>query len=113
MEYSGDKQTAFKIWKMKEVIKTATGNLFNHTGILTHAGDYAGKYQQEAFDLLMQGDEFMWTDDSWADIMHDNKGKCYAVIAKGELTSQNAECYYAEIEENDCKAAIKEALTHI
>lgn len=98
---------------MKTINETTTGSLFNHTGILQAAGDYAGKYQQEAFDLIMDGDEFMWTEETWADIMHDNKGRCYAVIAKGELTSQESECYYAEIEASDCEDAYNEAQTHL
>jgi len=98
---------------MKTIETTTTGSLFNHTGILNHAGDYAGKYQQEAFDLITIGEDFMLSEDSWADIMHDNKGKCYAVIAKGELTSQNSECFYAEIEQSDCEEAYNEAQTHL
>lgn len=98
---------------MIKIIETTTGSLFNHTGILSHAGDFAGKYQQEAFDILFKGDDVMWNMDSWSDIMHDKNGKCYAVFAKGELTCQNAECFYAELEDSDCEDAVKEALTHI
>ena len=97
---------------MGTIQETSTNQLFNLTDVLTHAGDYAGKYQQEAFDLLMQGDDFMWTEDAWADIMHDNKGNCYAIIAKGELTS-DSDCYFANISKEDCISAYNEAQTHL
>ena len=37
---------------MKTINETTTGSLFNHTGILNHAGDFAGKYQEQAFDIF-------------------------------------------------------------
>lgn len=95
---------------MKAINNTTTGDLFNHTGLLNYVGDYAGKYQQEAFDLITAGEEFMWTDESWADIMYNNKGICFAVLAEGELTSNNSECYYAEIDVNDCPNAFADMI---
>ncbi len=95
---------------MNTLQKTTTGSLFNHTGILTAAGDYAGKFSQEANDILMDGDEFMYGPDGWSDIMiNERTGKMYAVLAKGELTCQNAEVFYSEIEESQCCKAFAEA----
>jgi len=95
---------------MKKLQTTTTGSFFNHTGILTHAGDYAGKFSTEAHEIIMQGDEFMYGPDGWSDIMfNESNGKVYAVLAKGELTCQNAEVYYAELDKEDCPKAFDEA----
>ena len=95
----------------KEIHETVTGDLFNQLGILQAAGDYAGKYQDEAFELLDLHDAFQ--NNEWSDIMHDNKGTCYAIYAEDELTCQNAVCFYAEIEKKDCERAYNEAQTHL
>lgn len=97
---------------MKAIQFTTTGSLFNHTGILQHAGDYAGRYQEEAFELLKDSD-FKYDENSWGDIMHDKKGVCYAVIANGELNSFDSDCYYAQIDSDDCEHAINSAIEHI
>lgn len=100
---------------MNAINETTTGSLFNHTGILNHAGDYAGKYQQEAFDILVSAgfEKELLEDNEWLDIMHDNNGNCYAVYAEDELTCQNADCKYIKIEESDCEQAYNEAQTHL
>lgn len=100
---------------MKNLQYTTTGSLFNHTGILSHAGDYAGKYQDRAFELIdsVYDDELSFINNQWCDIMHDNDGKCYAVFATDALTCQNAECIYVELEQPDCEDAFDEAKTHI
>jgi len=97
--------------KVIDVKITTTGNLFNHTGILQYAGDYAGKYQQEAYDLLNLKVELK--ENEWCDIMHDEKGNCFAVYAEDELTCQNADCLYLKMEVSDCEQAYNEAQTHL
>ena len=105
---------------MKTLQFTTTRNLFNHTGILDHAGDYAGKYQDEAYDILEHNEDFKETrfrTGNWADIMyHDNgtdNGTFYAVFAEDSLTCQNAQCIYVEIDENDCPEAVHEGCQKI
>jgi hypothetical protein len=92
--------------------QTTTESLFNHTGILTHAGDYAGKFMNEAEDILIAADEennIVGDSQAWADIMvNEITGKIYAVWAAGELTSR-AKCFYAEIEKSDCPKAFSES----
>jgi len=64
---------------MKNLQTTTTGSLFNHTGILTHAGDYAGKFMNEAEDLLINAEEennIVGDSQAWADIMvNETSGK--------------------------------------
>lgn len=101
---------------MKTLNYTTTGSLFNHTGILNYAGGYAGKYQEEAYGILEQDEDFKesrFTTGNWADIMHNIHGTCYAVFAEDSLTCQNAQCIYVEIERLDCEQAYDEAQTHI
>lgn len=89
---------------MKPTQTTTPGQLFNHTGILTHAGDYAGERQQEAYDALGLTHEL--TGDEWCDIMHtpDEEGEhyhIYAVYADAPLTSFSGVCKYSELENSD------------
>ena len=102
---------------MKNLQTTTTGSLFNHTGILTHAGDYAGKFTDEA-DMLLESvsdkrDEIYVQDGSsygWSDIMFNERtGELYAVWANGALTEQSALLQYAELDEADCPKAFAEA----
>ena len=95
-------------------MKTTIGNLFNNTGILSHAGTYAGEYMQEAWDILDKAytlPEFQGH--MWADIMHNNDGQCYAVFAEDSLTCWNASCIYLEVSRSDCPAAYDNAQTHL
>ena len=59
--------------------------LFGAYGIIRHIGEYAGEYEQEAFDLLeVEGDDFLW-----ADIMYsEDSGKIVAVASnvEGDMT---------------------------
>jgi len=99
---------------MKTRIKdtnTTTGSLFNHTGILHHAGDYAGKYQEQAFELFDCVSHVIGSE--WCDIMHDSKGQLYAVWAEDSLTCQNAKCVYHKLNKRECIEAWEEAQTHI
>ena len=98
---------------MQNLQRTTTGSLFNHTGILTHAGSYAGEYQTDAFKLIKKSDieKLMdYSEDSWADVMvNTSTGKVYAVWAEGELTAQSNDVLYAEIEETDCQGGWMDA----
>ena len=70
-------------------MKTTTGNLFNNTGILSHAGTYAGEYMQEAWDILDKAytlPEFQGH--MWADIMHNNDGPGMQVVFIWRLAGQ-------------------------
>lgn len=99
---------------MKTLENTTTGSLFNHTGILTHAGDYAGKYQDEAYNIINKIEPIEIIDTRWADIMVNGRtGKIYAVYAEGALTMQNATCLYTELLEEDCPFAFKDAKNKI
>ena len=98
---------------MKNLETTTTGSLFQHTGIMTHCGDYAGKYQDEAIEILENlSDRYsdIFDDgDGWADIMFNSKtSKAYAVWANVWLTEINALCEYVEISEEDCPAAYRD-----
>jgi hypothetical protein len=98
---------------MKDLQTTTTGSLFNHTGILTHAGDYAGKYQFEAIELLQSVSEekqILTIEDAWADIMFNERtNQLYAVWANGPLTSFNSIAEYVELNRNDCLMATEDA----
>ena len=39
---------------IKKLHCTTIGNLFNHTGILESASDYAEKYMNESYEILEQ-----------------------------------------------------------
>lgn len=95
---------------MKEVIKTTTGELSRRM-ILNHCGDYAGRFQDEAFDIFQEAwdTEIAELDeDEWMDIMFDGAGNVYAVDAEGELTCQNADCYIIQLGREDCPEAFNE-----
>lgn len=101
---------------MKQLQTTTTGNFFNQTGILTHAGDYAGKYTNEADAILEEisdkRSEIYVGDGSsygWSDIMYnEHTQKVFAVWANGELTEQNALVQYVELQYEDCKKVFAE-----
>lgn len=99
---------------MKSLQTTTTGSLFNHTGILTHCGDYAGKFQDEAAKILeivsAKKNEIFDNVEGWADIMIDEKEmKVYSVWANESLTAQSGLLEYIELDEEDCPEAFLEA----
>ncbi len=99
---------------MKTLNETTTGQLLNELGILSQAGEYAGEYQQEAFNLISELETLSeFEGDVWADIMHDTEGNCFAVYAEGALTCQNERCLYVQVDREDCKSAYDNAQTHI
>jgi hypothetical protein len=107
-----DEDVAMYFWDMKHLTTTTTGNFFDLEGVLSHAGDYAGKYVHEAYvimesvsrDITRIAEE--GTD--WADIMFNERtGKVFAVWASGELTMQNALLQYVELDKEDCSADLK------
>lgn len=51
--------------------------LFNAVGYLKELGEYAGFYQDEAYEILGIDDEL--ENDEWCDIMVSRKGEIYAV----------------------------------
>lgn len=96
---------------MKNLTETTTGQLFNELGILNHAGDYAGKYQDSAYNIFGQiwDDEInSWDKNQWMDIMYNNNGNVYAIWAEDSFTCQNAWAFYVELEKNDCLDAFIE-----
>lgn len=114
---SNNATNTLKTKKMKNLQTTTTGSLFNQTGILTHAGDYAGEFTYEADEILEKisdrRDEIYVSDGSsygWSDIMfNEQTGEVYAVWANGELTAQSALLQYVELDEADCPKAFAEA----
>ena len=92
---------------MNTLQTTTTGSLFNHTGILTHAGDYAERFRDEAINILekisdREDEIFDGSSYGWADIMiNENSGKIYAVWGNDMLTAQNGLVEYTEMERED------------
>ena len=71
---------------------------------LNHCGDYAGKYWEDALELLGITEELK--DNEWADIMYDSHTHMvYAVWADDSLVSFNGELRYLRLEAEDCPAA--------
>ncbi|MCT4602470.1 MAG: hypothetical protein N4A59_06175 [Marinifilum sp.] len=92
------------------IIATTTENLANQM-ILNHCGDYAGKYQDEAYEIFQEkwdSEINSWDGKQWMDIMYDRDKNVYAIWAEDSLTCFNAWCYYIELDEDDCPAAFKE-----
>jgi hypothetical protein len=92
---------------MKTLIETTTGTISNRM-ILDHCGDYAGKYIDQAFDLLSKVivlPEF--SDNMWADIMYDRDGNVFAIWAEDSLTCQNAYAKYIQLDIEDCPEAFE------
>lgn len=95
---------------MKTLIETTTGALANQM-ILSHCGDYAGKFHDEAFEIfqeLWDSELNSWDGREWMDIMFDRKGNVYAIYAEDSLTCQDAWCYYVELDREDCERAFEE-----
>jgi hypothetical protein len=78
--------------------ETRTINLFNELGILHACGEYAGYYQDEAYELLGLQNDFEGSE--WCDIMSDGKGNQYAVHAEGELTLDGF-CEYRKLSDDE------------
>jgi len=93
---------------MKILNETTTGDVSNQM-ILNHCGDYAGKFQDESYELLSKVTylpEFI--NNHWADIMFDKKGNVYAIWAKDSLTCHNVEAKYIQLDNADCEKAFAE-----
>lgn len=76
--------------------------------ILDHCGDYAGEFQQEAFDLLSEVCDFPeFEGNQWCDIMYDMEGNVYAVWAEDALTCWNADAKYIQLDREDCPRAFE------
>lgn len=93
---------------MNKIIRTTTGTLSNQM-ILNHCGDYAGKFQDSAIDLLDQHCDLpKFEFNHWADIMYDNKGNVFAIWAEDSLTCLDADVVYLQLNLCDCPQAFKE-----
>jgi hypothetical protein len=91
---------------MKSIIRTTTGVLSSR-GALYRVGDYAGKFHDEAIDLLFTIDSLPeWHENAWADIMCNKHGSVFAIYAD-VITSSNAVCFFAELEYDDCPDAFE------
>lgn len=90
---------------MKTTIETTTAAIASQM-ILEHCGDYAGEFQNEAYELLNQVTDLpeYFENEQWADIMFDRQGNVYAIFADGALTSDSP-AMYIEIEQEDCPEA--------
>lgn len=100
---------------MKNLIKTTTGTITSQM-ILEHCGDYAGRFQDAAFDIFQKiwDDKLSsWEENQWMDIMFDRAGNVYAIYAEDELTCQNAWCFYIQLEREDCEDAFDSMLEKI
>lgn len=90
---------------MKTLITTTTGTISSQM-ILDHCGDYAGKFQNEAFNLLSEVTDLPeFEENQWCDIMFDRDGNVYAICAQDSLTCQNAWCFYIQLDREDCERA--------
>lgn len=92
---------------MKNLIETTTGAVSSQM-ILNHCGDYAGKFQDTAYEIFQKiwdAEINSWDNNKWMDIMYDRDGRVYAIWAEDALTCQNAWCYYIELDEEDCPEA--------
>jgi hypothetical protein len=98
---------------MKTINTTTTGQLFNELGVLSHAGEYAGEYQDEAAVIIGELQDVEFENNAWADIMHNYNGVCYAIFAKDAITCHNEMCLYVKIDRSDCPKAYDNAQTHI
>ena len=93
---------------MKTLIETTTCTISSQM-ILDHCGDYAGKFQDEAFDLLSKVTDLPeFEENQWCDIMFDRDGDVYAIWAEDSLTCYNAEAKYIQLDREDCPKAFAE-----
>ena len=94
-----------KLRVMKNLIETTTGTISSQM-IVNHCGDYAGRFQDEAFDLLSTVTDFpKFEENQWCDIMFDRDGDVYAIWAEDSLTCYNADAKYIQLDREDCPAA--------
>lgn len=94
---------------MRNLIETTTGNLSKEM-VLSHCGDYAGSFQDKAYEIFQEiwNDEInAWDGHIWMDIMYDQNGNVYAVWAEDSLTCQDAWCYYIKLDMEDCPNAFE------
>ncbi len=90
---------------MENLTETTTGTLQNLIGILDYCGDYAGQFQDSAFDIfeeIWDAELNSWDGNQWMDIMYNSKKEVFAVWAEDSLTCQNAWCYYIKLDRQDC-----------
>lgn len=89
---------------MKNLFTTTTGALASMS--LDHCGDYAGRYINQAHDLLSEVCDLPeFKNNHWADIMYDRNGNVYAVWAEDAMTCQNARALYIQLSREDYEEA--------
>jgi len=94
---------------MKNVTQSTTGTISSQM-TLAHCGDYAGMFQDAAYDIIWSLCDLPSCDeepDQWADIMYDRQGNVFAIWADGELSSQDSQCFYVELALDDCPEAFE------
>jgi hypothetical protein len=92
---------------MKNLIVTTTGTISSQM-ILDHCGDYAGEFQDKAFDLLSKVTDLPdFEGNQWCDIMFDRDGNVYAIWAEDALTCWNADAKYIQLDQEDCPRAFE------
>jgi hypothetical protein len=96
--------------KTKNELTTTTTGTLSSQMILNHCGNYAGEFQDNAFEIFQE----LWDSElnsldmnQWMDIMYNKEGKVFAIFAEDALTCQNAWCFYVELQEEDCPEAFK------
>lgn len=77
-----------------ELEETTTGQV--EAMNLTHKG-FAGEFQERAIEILFRGEDYSWTEESWADIMTNEDGQEFAVKADGSLTECSSFALIAEL----------------
>lgn len=94
---------------MKNLIETTTGQLSSQM-ILNHCGDYAGRFQDQAYEIFQEiwdSEINSWDTNQWMDIMYDRDGNVYAIWAEDALTCQDAWCFYIQLDREDCEEAFE------
>ena len=94
---------------MRNLIETTTGTISSQM-ILNHCGDYAGRFQDKAFEIFQEvwDDELnSWDENQWMDIMFDRDGNVYAIFSEDALTCQDAWCFYIQLDREDCPEAFE------
>ena len=62
-------------------------------------GDFAGEYEWEVCNSgLFDNDNLPTNENSWFDLMKDDKGNVYAVFGEDTMTCQDAALMYYQIE---------------
>jgi hypothetical protein len=92
---------------MKSLIETTTGHISSRM-ILEPCGDCAGKFQDEAFELISKKTELTPLEaNQWCDIMYDARGNIFAVWADDSLICHNADVKLVQLDVIDVNKALE------